>query len=426
MFDIDMKIVIIGNSAASAGAIEAIRKKDPFNDIIVISDEPYTIYSRPLLPYFLSKEIKPSKIYFRPKDYYEKNKVKPILGKKVERVCFDENRVLLKDGEELYYDKLLIATGGKPIIPEINGIEKEGIFFFTKFDDAKAISTYLKRVKKAIVIGGGPIGIRAAEALMKRKIEVTIIELSKHILSLTLDDIASSILERALIKRGVKIITSNTVEEIIGDSHVESVRLVDGKTLKTDMVIIAIGVIPNVEPFKGGNLNINKGIVVNERMETNIKNVYSAGDVIESYDKILGNYRTIPIWPYAYRQGSVAGGQIIGDEESIYEGGFMMNSIEVANIPVVSIGLVNLVSNNGYEVIKKIDKNSNSYRKIILNEGSIVGALFLGKIDRAGIITGLLRDGVKINRFKMELKEGSFGLISLPRELRREKILNTK
>lgn len=420
-----MKIIIIGNSAAAVGAIEAIREKNKSYEITVISDETHPIYSRPLISYFLSNQIKPSQILYRPLNFYEKNNVNPILGRRVKKILFDEKMVLIEDGEEIYFDKLIIASGGSPIVPKIEGIEKEGIFYFTKYDDAKAISSYLKNknVKKALIIGGGLIGIKAAEALKKRRIEVTIVELAKNILSLTLDDRASSILEMVLKKEGLKFFTSNTVEEIIGDSHVESVRLADGKKLETDMVVIAIGVTPNVEPFKGSVLHIKKGIIVNERMETNIKDVYAAGDVTESFDKVLCKYRTIPIWPNAYRQGKIAGSQIIEGEGLIYKGGFMMNSIEIANIPIVSVGIINPSCNEGYEIIKKIDRDSNSYRKIILKDDIIVGALFLGKIDRAGIITGLLRDEINIRRFKKELIKDSFGLISLPKEIRKE-ILN--
>ncbi len=421
-----MKIVIIGNSAAASGAIEAIREKNQTHEIIIISDEPYHIYSRPLISYLLSDEIKPSQIFYRPLNFYEKNKVKHILGKRVKKVLFEEKKVLLEDEKEIYFDKLIIASGGTPFVPEIKGIDKEGVFRFTKLDDAKAISSYLKNVKRALVIGGGLIGIKAAEALKKRNKEVTIVELARHILSLTLDETASSILEKALQKEGVKVITSNTVEEIIGNSHVNSVRLADGRKVETDMVVVAIGVTPNIEPFKESGLHVEKGIIVNERMETNIKDVYAAGDVTEAFDKILCRYRTIPIWPNAYHQGKVAGRQIIGDEGYIYRGGFMMNSIEIANIPTISVGVVNPPPEDGYEIIKKIDKNSNSYRKIIIKEDSIVGALFMGNIDRAGIITGLLKDGIRIRKFRRELLEDSFGLISLPKEIRKERILGIR
>jgi NAD(P)H-nitrite reductase large subunit len=217
-----------------------------------------------------------------------------------------------------------------------------------------------------------------------------------------------------------------TVEAILGNGHVESVRLSNGKTLKTQLVIVAIGVTPNVEPFKEARLQIEKGIVVNDQMETNLSGVYAAGDVVEAYDKVLKCYRSIPIWPNAYHQGKIAGYQMLGNERYRDEGSFMMNSIEVAHIPTISMGLTNPPSEDGYQVIKRFDRHSNVYRKVVLKEDRIVGALFTGHIDRTGIVTGLLRDGIEVRGFKKELLSEQFGFISLPKSLRKERLLNLR
>ncbi len=421
-----MRIVIIGNSAAAVGAIEAVRKVDRSTLITVISDEPHSVYSRPLISYFLAGEIKQEQLYYRPKDFYEKNRVRTLLGRHVVKATFGEKAVQLNNGEKISYDRLLISTGGKPFLPKMEGLDKPGVHTFTTLEDAKKILSVLKDVQKAVVIGGGLIGLKAAEALKKRNIEVTVVELADHILSLTMDETASSILEKALKKEGVHLITSNTVEAILGDGRVESVRLADGKLLKTQLVVVAIGVIPNVDPFRGTSLRIEKGILVDERMETNIPDVYAAGDVTQAYDKILKSYRTIPIWPNAYSQGKIAGYQMTGNKKYQYGGSFMMNSIEVAHIPTVSIGLTDPPPDDGYQVLKKFDRGSGVYRKVILRGDVIVGAIFTGQIDRAGIMTGLLRDGVKVRGFKKELVSEQFGFVSLPKALRKERLLNLK
>jgi NAD(P)H-nitrite reductase large subunit len=421
-----MGIVIIGNSASAVGAVEAIRKVDRFLPITIISDEPHSVYSRPLISYLLGGDLKIEQIFYRPKNFYEKNGIRPLLGRRVVKAYFDNKTVELENGEKVSYDRLLIATGGKPFIPKMEGLDAPGVYTFTKLEDVKKISLVLKEVQKAVVIGGGLIGIKAAEALKKRKIEVTVVELTDHILSLTLDEMASSILEKALKKEGVHLITSNTVEAILGDGRVESVRLADGKLLRTQLVVVAIGVIPNVDPFRESSLHIEKGILVNERMETNLPDVYAAGDVVEAYDKVLKCYRTIPIWPNAYLQGKVAGYQMVGNKKYRYGGSFMMNSMEVAHIPTISIGLTNPSPDDGYQVMKKFDRSSNVYRKVILKGDVIAGAIFSGHIDRAGIITGLLRDGIKVKGFKKELMSEQFGFISLPKALRKEKLLNLK
>lgn len=421
-----MGIVIIGNSAAAIGALEAVRKVDRSIPVTVISDEPHSVYSRPLISYLLAGEIKPEQLYYRPKNFYEKNCVRTLLGRRVVKTYFEKKIVQLENGKKISYNRLLIATGGKPFIPKMEGLDKPGVYTFTKLEDAQKISSALKEVQKAVVIGGGLIGLKAAEALKKRNIEVTIVELADHILSLTMDETASSILEKGLKKEGIHLITSNTVEAILGDGRVESIRLADGKLLKTQLVVVAIGVIPNVDPFKETSLHIEKGILVNERMETNLPDVYAAGDVTQAYDKILKSYRTIPIWPHAYVQGKIAGYQMTGNKEYQYEGSFMMNAIEVAHIPTISIGLIDPPPGDGYQVIKKFDRGSNVYRKVILRGDAIVGAIFTGHIDRAGIITGLLRDGVKVKGFKKELMSERFGFISFPKALRKERLLNLK
>jgi NAD(P)H-nitrite reductase large subunit len=421
-----MEIVIIGNSAAAIGAIEAIRKVDASIPVTVISDEPHSVYSRPLISYLLAGELKREQIFYRPKNFYEKNNVRALLGRRVVKADFERKQVQLENREKIPYDRLLIATGGKPFIPKMEGLDHPDVYTFTKLEDVHRISPHLKEVQNAVVIGGGLIGLKVAEALKKRNIKVIIVELADHILSLTMDETASSILEKALKKEGVHLITSNTVEAILGKGQVESVRLADGKSIKTQLVVVAIGVIPNIDLFQGTSLHTEKGILVNERMETNLPDVYAAGDVTQAYDKILKSYRTIPIWPNAYLQGKVAGYQMVGKEKYQYEGSFMMNAIEVAHVPTISIGLTNPPSENGYQIIRKFDRGDGIYRKVILKDDVIVGAIFTGHIDRAGIITGLLRDGVKVKGFKKELVNDPFGLISLPKGLRTERLLNLR
>lgn len=421
-----MEIVIIGNSAAAVGAIEAIRRVNSVNPITVISEEPYPVYSRPLLSYLLSGDIKYEQLFYRPKNFYERHNVKTLLGKPVTKVNFQESKVELRDGEKIPYDRLLIATGGTPFIPKIEGVRKSGVYTFTKLDDAKKILSILKEVQRATVIGGGLIGLKVAEALKKKGKKVTVIELANHILNFTLDETASTLLEKGLEKERIQLRTSTTVEEILGNGKVKALRLTNGETLETQLVILAIGVIPNIEPFKGTPLQMDKGILVNERMEANLPQLYAAGDVTQAYDKSLKIHRPLPIWPNAYRQGKTAGYQMVGKEEYIYDGGFMMNSMEVAHLPVISIGLTHLPSEDGYQVIKKIDRRHNTYRKFVLKENQLVGAILIGKIDRAGIITGLIRDGLSVKEFKKELLKESFGLISFPKYLRKERLWNQK
>ncbi|HOL48210.1 MAG TPA: FAD-dependent oxidoreductase [bacterium] len=279
-----MKYVIIGNSIAATNAIKSIREFDKENKIILISDEEYINYSRPLISYLLAKKITKEKINYLSTDFYEKNKVDLILKKKAVKILINEKSILLNDNTKINYDKLLLTTGGTPIIPQIKGINTNGIFNFTKISDVEKIEKYIKEnnVKKVSVIGAGLIGLKATEALLELKLKVTIIELSDRILASTLDKKASAIFENELRKNGCEIITNTTVKEIITENNkVKELSLINGTRKKTDMIIIAIGVKPNIELVKETEIKINRGILVNSKMETNIENIYAAGDCAE-------------------------------------------------------------------------------------------------------------------------------------------------
>ncbi|MGB9788803.1 MULTISPECIES: NAD(P)/FAD-dependent oxidoreductase [Dictyoglomus] len=414
-----MRYVIIGNSIAAAGCIEGIRKIDDKNEIVVISNEPYHIYSRPLISYWLSKKISDEKIYYRPFDYYEKYKVKPILGRKVERVDFENRKLYLDNKEEIYYDKLLIATGGKPFIPNIPGLNKKNVFTFIKFDDVKAIDQMICPGKRTIVVGGGLSGLKAAEALTKRGCEVIVIELAERILGSILDEEGAKLVQEELENHGIKFILKNSLIEILGDEKVEKVKLQDQEILPADLVVFSIGVIPNVDIFKDTPLNINRGIIVNEKMETNIPDVYAAGDVVSAFDLILEQNRVIPILPNAYIQGEIAGQNMAGKEVK-YEGGFPINSIGFFDIHIMTGGIVNSI--DSCEILKRLERNRKVYRKVYLKDGRILGFMFINSFDRTGMIVDLMKNKVDVSEFKERLLWDNFGFLDFPKEMRREKI----
>lgn len=414
-----LKYVIIGNSIVAAGCIEGIRKIDNENEIIVISQEPYHIYSRPLISYWLSGKINEEKIYYRPWDYYEKYRVKPILGRKVERVDFDKKKLYLDNNDEIYYDKLLIATGGKPFIPNILGLAKKNVFTFIKFDDVKAIDKAICPGAKAVVVGGGLSGLKAAEALIKRGCEVTVIELAERILGSILDDEGAKLVQNELEKYGIKFVLKNSVIEILGEERVEKIKLQTQEEIPADLVIFSIGVVPNVDIFKDTPLKINRGIIVNTKMETNIPDVYAAGDVVEAFDLILEEKRVIPILPNAYIQGEVAGINMAGGDFE-YEGSFPINSIGFFDIHMMTGGIVN--PKEDCEVLKRLERDRKIYRKICLKDGRILGFIFINSFDRTGMIVDLMKNKVDVSGFKERLLLDNFGFLDLPKEVRREKI----
>lgn len=413
-----MRYVIIGNSIASAGCIEGIRRVDSDGEILVISNEPYHIYSRPLISYWLSRKVED--VSYRPKDYYEKYRVTPILGKSVVQVDFESKEVILENGERIAYDKLLIATGGKPFIPNILGLDKKNIFTFIKFDDVKELDKALFDNARVTVVGAGLSGLKAVEALVKRNCRVTVVELAGRILGSILDEEGAKMVQEIFEEKGVRFFLEDSVSEISGNEKVEEILLKSGELLPTDILIFAIGVIPNVDIFRGTKLKINRGILVNERMETNIPDVYSAGDVVEALDLLTNESRVIPILPNAYIQGEIAGSNMAG-REITYSGSFPMNSIGFFDIHIMSAGMVNPPSD--IEVIKRIDIEKRIYRKFYIKNGQILGFMFINSIDRTGMIIDLMKNRIDISNFKERLLADNFGFLDLPKEFRKEKIL---
>lgn len=413
------KYLIIGNSSSCIGCIEGIREVDRKNKIAVFSKEPYFAYSRPIITYYLEGNIPFEKIYLREENFYEKNNVDLYKGVEVTKIDF-ENKYVSTNFENISYEKLLIGVGGIPIIPQIKGIGRENVFTFTKIDDAIKVREKVKseKIKKVCILGGGLIGLKVAEAFLKLNINVIIVELADRILSTVLDEESSKIMQKFITDNGVEILTSLTISEIEGDAKnsrkVKQVILNNGEKLSCDMVIIAIGVRPNLSLVENSKIEIGRGILVDKFMRTNIEDVYSAGDVAEVYDFIQDKQRNILTVPNAYYGGRIAGLNMAG-RTAEYDFGCNMNSISFLGYPVISFG--DVLSSEKYEILKIY--NDGFYRKILLKDNLVKGAIFAGYIERCGIIFGLMKNKINVSDFKDKLLFEDFGLIDIPFELRK-------
>lgn len=405
--------LIIGNSAGGIGAAEAIREVDAAGSITLVSDEPYLTYSRPLIAEYLAQRCPLERMNYRPADFYKSHNIQTILGKKAVKLLPVEHIVELDSGERIRWEKLLLATGGLPIVPPMKGRDKKGVFSFIKLDDAKAIDEYLPGKTRAVVIGGGLIGVSVAEALVKRGVEVTIIEMKERVLNVMLDETASALEEAALRQAGVTIVTGRTVAEINGETAVTGVTLDNGQTIPGDVVVIAIGVRPRTDLVAGTDIKVNRGIVVDRRMATSVPGIYACGDAAEAHDFVWNDSRPTPILPNAYLGGRVAGFNMAG-KATEYPGGTAMNSLKYFGLDVISAGLVN-PPDKSFEILSS--NENGAYRKLVLKEGRIVGMVLTGDIERAGIVFSLIKNKVDVSRFKQSLVAGNFGLAHLPREL---------
>jgi len=417
---IKSKYLIVGNSAGGIGAVESIREVDKEGAIILVSDEPYPVYSRPLISEYLAEKCSLERMMYRPADFYGKNGVRALLGRKAGRLDVEAHTVELDDGSKIVWEKLLLATGGKPIVPPAKGIERKGVFNFITLDDAKAIDQYLPGKARAVVIGGGLIGVSVTEALVKRGVEVAIVEMKERILNVMLDEEASALEEETIRQAGVSIVTDHVVNEISGDSAnaISSVTLDDGNTIPCDLVVVAIGVLPRTELVAGTPIEVNRGIVVGRHMATSCPDVYACGDAAEAYDFVYGENRVTPIWPNAYMGGRTAGFNMAGVHTE-YQGGTAMNSLKYFGIDVVSAGIMN-PPDDTFEVLR--NKTDDIYRMVVLKDGLVVGMVFAGNVERSGIVFNLMKEKVNVEEFRQALVAEDFGLADLPEEMWRPRL----
>jgi NAD(P)H-nitrite reductase large subunit len=305
------KYVIVGASAAGIGAVEAIREVDPVGTITMISEEPCPQYSRPMISDLVSGKANFEKMMYRDDQFWQKNEVQALTGRTAVSLNLADKYVVLDKDDHVNFEKLLIATGGKPFVPKIEGADKDGVFTFTTLSDAEHLLAKVENATSAVVIGGGLIGVSVTEALVKRGLKVTMVELKDTSLSLILDPTASEMVENVIRNAGVTIVTGQSVQRVTGktedDNIVGGAVLTNGEQVQCNLVIIAIGVIPRMKLVSGTDVKTNRGILVDRFMRTNVSDVYASGDVAEAYDFVFDENRLLPLWPLAQLEGKVAG-----------------------------------------------------------------------------------------------------------------------
>jgi NAD(P)H-nitrite reductase large subunit len=300
---------------------------------------------------------------------------------------------------------LLIAAGAKSVFPKnMKGLELYGVHFMDTLDSALGILAQINQgVSSAVVVGGGFIGVETASMLKKRGINVTLVEMLPNILSRMLDLDMSEKVVKILKNYGVKIFLNDLVKEIKGEKKVTCVNLGNTK-LRCDMVVIAIGVTPNIELVKDLGIKVNQGIIVDSTMQTNIKDIYAAGDIAEVKDQIDGKQGSFAIWPNAIDQGWIAGSNM-ANKKIIYDGAEVVNVLDVFNTPVIAMGRTSNEEDNS-RAISRITPQSS--KKIILKNNKIVGLQFIGTIQNIGTFYSLMKKGSDIKGFEDRLLDDNF------------------
>jgi nitrite reductase (NADH) large subunit len=396
--------VIIGNGPAGIDAIEAIRRVDSEGKITNICAEPYHPYSRPLLPFYVVGQISEDRVYFRPKSFYRDQDVTAIPGDRAVEIVPEDQCVALASGKVVPYDKLLIASGSTPREPPIEGHEKHGIFHLTTLDEARGVVARLPDTKRAIVMGGGPLGLKTAMALAGRGIDTKVIIASRRVMSQVLDTDSAAVIEAKLRTAGIDFMLGRSVVAFDGKDSVEEAILDNDERLKCELVIIGKGLVPNLDFLANTRLVVkNVGIIVNQYMQTSLEGVYAAGDVAETYDLISGKSSVIAVWPRASEQGYCAGYNMAGFPKE-YVGTHRMNSLDFEDVSCIVMGEIRDMK-PGFSIIVQRDLKRHIYQKIILEEGRIRGAVIIGRIANVGAINRFIRRRVNVEQHKRALLE---------------------
>src|SRR3989344_5856455 len=288
----DAKYVIIGGGIAGTAAAETLRKAEPTARIIIVSDEPYRLYSRVLLtkPNFFLEKIPFERIFLKDEKWYQDQRIELWRGRRAVKIDTKEKVVDLDNGEQLRYEKLLLAVGGSPRKLPVPGADKQGVHYLRTIDETKQIIEKVKHAKRGVAIGGGIIGFEMAEMMELAGMKATFIIEKPHYRIGVLGEDAAKAVEVAMEEKGVRILREKETVEILGEEYVTGVLFKDGSKIECDFVVIGIGTVtPAVEMLKAAGVDINRGIKANEYLETNVQDVWTAGDCAEYYDTIIGD-----------------------------------------------------------------------------------------------------------------------------------------
>jgi nitrite reductase (NADH) large subunit len=393
--------VIIGLGVTGATAAIKLREISPDAKISVFTDEKYQHYLRPRLYEVVAGEKRPEEIYSYPAGFFEKRNISIDFRRRAVELDLAKKQVLLAGGSQVNYDKLLLANGARAFLPPINGVEKKGVFTLRTIEDALAIREYSKKVKKVIVAGGGLLGLEFAVCARKLGKAVDVLEIRPRLLSRQLDEDGATMLKSKLEDLGIKTSLGVKVNEILGHDQVNGVALSNGEELQGGLLLIAAGIRSNTALATEAGIKVDHGVKADEHLQTSANDVYAAGDVAEVNGIVYG------IIHPSVEQAKIASTNMVNGDMSAYKGEHYSATLKVAEISITSMGLVN-PEGPPYEEIKKVNTQRGVYKKIVLDDGKIVGAIILG--ERTGIesVRKLMDRSIDITRYKDSVLEDNF------------------
>lgn len=388
--------VVIGNGVAAVGCIEGIRKEDAAGKIIVISEEPHPVYCRPLISYYLEGKTNLEKMAYRDKNFYERMGCEVLYGKKATQIDPSTKQIALNDDTVIPYDKLCIATGSSPFVPPFTGLESvEQKHSFMTIDDMLELEASINENSDVLIVGAGLIGLKCAEGLKDRISSITICDLADRVLSSILDADCAAIMQKHLEQNGINFMLNDSA--ISFDKNTAFMK--SGKTVRFDVLVLAVGVRANTSLIKGIGGEVNRGILISNKMETSIPDIYAAGDCTEGEDISFHDKRVLAILPNAYMQGNCAGINMAGGS-SVFDKGIPMNSIGFFGLHAMTAGSY-YTAEQGCELYE--EKSEGTLKRLFTSGDYLTGFILIGATERAGIYTSLIRERIPLSSIDFEM-----------------------
>ena len=405
------KVVVIGNGIAGVTAVDHVRRRHPATTIDLIAEEPHHLYNRMGIARLVYGKSAMQGLYLNPDAWYGEREIETWLNTKALSIDRAAREVKLGTGERLPYDRLILAMGSRSFVPPITGFGLAGTGVLRKADDAVRIRSFAQRhgCKRATVAGGGLLGLEAAYALHQLGLRATVLERSDRLLKRQLDARAATLLQRYLEGLGLEIVTNAETKAVSGSGRLDAVHLNDGRTLDSEILLVAAGIQPNAELAKQANLATNRGVLVNARMQTGDPHILAAGDVAEFEGQVPG------LWPTAVAQAEIAADNAVGGGK-LYEVVTPVTILKVVGIELTSIGRFEAAGSHEEEIA--LEDASGRYRKLVVADGRIVGAILLGYSKEVAAVRTAITRGYDVTHQLGALRAGHWdGIAGLSGEL---------
>lgn len=386
------KLVMIGNGMAGVRCIEEVLKRDKETfEITIIGDEPYPNYNRIMLSNVLQGKTEISDININEWEWYEANEITLFTGEKVIEVKPDEKIIKTDKAKVIPYDELIIATGSSAFILPVPGNQLEGVIGFRDIKDTEFMIETALHHKKAVVIGGGLLGLEAARGLMDRGMEVQVVHLLPSLMEQQLDTPAAKMLKKDLERQGMQFLMEKQTTEIYGEERVEGIKFADGSSTACDLVVMAVGIRPNIDLAKQAGLKVNRGVIVNDQMQTSIPSIYAVGECAEH------NGITYGLVAPLYEQGVVLAEYLTGNQAAGYHGSILSTQLKVAGCDLFSGGKIE--EEEGTDAIIVQDQFSGVYKKVLVSDNKVVGVVLYGDASDGNRLFSMLKKETDISDF---------------------------